>query len=207
MNTGLQGKGFKSNLLAACIQLSDLRVPNSPLVGLGLHLVTFVMLCEGVSVTTFSCFHTFLFHYHISDSTAHVARVQRRNPTWHTCSTRNTQNTQTTQTTQTTRNLRQVSFVTFSMASYSLDCCFKPLCKDLHLKSDGADSARTADTVKGKDVKGASAAAENLRNRHMHPMDCQAQTGARTQSSVAGSTLRTTQIVIMTIVVYHPSSK
>ena len=43
--------------------------------------------------------------------------------------------------------------------------------------------------------------------RHMHLMDCQVKTGARRQSTVEGSTLHTTQIVIMTIVVYHSSSK
>ena len=65
LNTGLQGKGFKSNLLAACIQLSDLQVPTSPMVGLGLCLVMFVMLREGVSVTHF---HTFVLFYFITTS-------------------------------------------------------------------------------------------------------------------------------------------
>ena len=37
----------------------------------------------------------------------------------------------------------------------------EPLHEDSHLKSDGADSVRTADTVEGKDVEGAGAAAEN----------------------------------------------
>ena len=72
LNTGLQDKGFKSNLitwvfvLAACIQqLSDLQVPTSPMVGLGLHLVMFVMLHEGVSVMHF---HTFVLFYFITTS-------------------------------------------------------------------------------------------------------------------------------------------
>ena len=38
----------------------------------------------------------------------------------------------------------------------------EPLCEDSHSKSDGADSARTVITVKGKDVERAGAAAENL---------------------------------------------
>jgi len=38
----------------------------------------------------------------------------------------------------------------------------EPLCEDSHSKLDGADSARTAITVKGKDVEQAGAAAENL---------------------------------------------
>ena len=42
--------------------------------------------------------------------------IQRRNPTWPTCSTRNT------------RNSRQVSFVTFSVASYSLDMIYNYVC-------------------------------------------------------------------------------
>ena len=37
----------------------------------------------------------------------------------------------------------------------------EPLREDSHLKLDGADSVHTADTVEGKDVEGASAAAEN----------------------------------------------
>ena len=35
----------------------------------------------------------------------------------------------------------------------------EPLHEDLHLKSDGADSARTTEIVKGKDIEGAGAAA------------------------------------------------
>ena len=53
-------------MLAACIQqLSDLQVPTSPMVGLGLHLVMFVMLHEGVSVMHF---HTFVLFYFITTS-------------------------------------------------------------------------------------------------------------------------------------------
>ena len=37
----------------------------------------------------------------------------------------------------------------------------EPLREDLHPKSDGADSVRTADIVEGKDVEGAGEAAEN----------------------------------------------
>jgi len=43
----------------------------------------------------------------------------------------------------------------------------EPLREDSHLKSDGADSARTANTVEGKDVEGAGAA-----TRIAHDTDC-----------------------------------
>ena len=48
---------------------------------------------------------------------------------------------------------------------------------------------------------------KSQRTHHMHPMDCQVQTGARRQSRADGSAMHTTQIVMKTSAVSHLSSK